>query len=128
MCVCGKGAEEKGGERPVKLLLVCNETLNNAKYPTKLKLKNTFLKNKDLTYIFCGWSTLAMVRLFPKSFSNCNQVVSCFLKNFDRVWKDLMPVKMFLSYQQTTKKKEKREKKLQAGFCKRQRHSETNSR
>ena len=34
-----------------------------------------------------------MVRLLPKTFSNCNQFVSCFLKLFDRVWKDFMSVK-----------------------------------
>ena len=75
VCVC---VVRERGKRPVKLLLVCNETLNNAKYPNQKKIKNTFGKNKDLTYIFCGWRTLAMVRLLPnlKTFSNCNQVVS----------------------------------------------------
>jgi hypothetical protein len=46
MCVCGKGTGERGGKRPVKLLLVCNETLNNAKYPTKKKSKIRSVKIK----------------------------------------------------------------------------------
>jgi hypothetical protein len=35
----------------------------------------------------------AEVRIFPKTSSNYNQLVSSCLKNFDRVWKDLMSVK-----------------------------------
>jgi hypothetical protein len=62
-----------------------------------------------------------MIRLLPKTFSNCNQVVSSILKNFDRVlWKDLMSdmryyaVKHFFRINKQKKKTEKN-----AGFCKR---------
>ena len=39
ICVCGKGTGERGEKRPVKLLLVCNETLNNTKFPNQKKIK-----------------------------------------------------------------------------------------
>ena len=48
-----------------------------------------------------------MIRLLSKTFSNRNQIVTCFLKLFDRIWKDFMSVKK--SYQ-TTKQKERKQK------------------
>ena len=43
-----------------------------------------------------------MIRLLSKAFSNRNQIVTSFLKLFDRIWKDFMSKK-----NQTTKKKKR---------------------
>ena len=38
-----------------------------------------------------------MIRLLSKTFSNRNQIVTCFLKCFDRIWKDFMSKKNIVS-------------------------------
>ena len=87
--------------------------------PSRLPRKSQKYADKKRlnTYIWLGRRTHAKVGLLPKTFSNRNQLVSSFLKNFDRVWKDIMSKKhIFLS---TTKKKKPELKDLHGGLWKR---------
>ena len=95
--------KKKGG----KLLLVCDETLNIPENSTKKRSQNTPETKKKLTYISCGRIINAMARFLTKTFSNCNQIVSSFLKNFDRVWKHLISVRTFLRINKKTEKNKK---------------------
>ena len=63
--------------------------------PPQKKSKNMPLKRRRNTYISCGRRSLAMIRLLSKTFSNRNQIVTCFLKLFDRIWKDFVSKKHF---------------------------------
>ena len=76
-------------------------------YVQRKKKRHPTMTN-DNTYISCEERTLAIVRFFPKTFSNSNQLVARFLKLFGSIWKNLMSVKTIFSVSNNKKRKQKK--------------------